>query len=402
MIDMVRSVPGRRIGREYIDAYERKLGMPAYKKIAKIQIVPKTTLGDLAQSANSQALHRVRVASSCSLEAPILKGVSRAQATFKTIWHAAAGFALFNSFPDVFTKAKPNTPHVYFGYTAEMWNRAFQFLKYLGEHCRDDEADLDRLAKLEVQKPVYYNDPSLQTSVSTDGAHRQATISSSILLAEALSDGEKEHDEEDVELMQARYNRMMEEKGETEDEDEDDEKSKAVRRAGFAALGQAFEDPELFNKAVAGVEQERPPLDPESLKRYLIRMARKCNVLYEKFNTDVDSKVDDDVARVSGMAEGFNTLAEEGQGVGSDQSREDQAFWQIMRDIGTVGVDLPSYADSCAALNLDPQDPQMPDLGGLTPKAWQIRTVAFMLHQEAGPIKGKFYNPRFVEVVGQC
>ena len=146
----------------------------------------KLTLEDLEQSADSTILREVITATSYSLDSPILKDVSRKDIAFKTIWHATASFALFNSFPKVFLAAEPNTPYTYFGYTAKTWNRAFQFLKYLAKYYNDDAADLNRLFALGMQKPIYYNDPSLQTKVSI-AEDQQVEESATITLAKALS-----------------------------------------------------------------------------------------------------------------------------------------------------------------------------------------------------------------------
>ena len=61
------------------------------------------------------------------------------------------------------------------------------------------------------------------------------------------------------------------------------------------------------------------------------------------------------------------------------QGRDNQAFWEIIRDIGTVGVDLPEYEDSYHMLGLDPTNPVMPELKNLKPNFWQIRMVAFIM-----------------------
>ena len=103
-------------------------------------------------------------------------------------------------------------------------------------------------------------------------------------------------------------------------------------------------------------------MNRKTLQRFLIRMARKCNILYETFNTDLDSKDEVEMAWVSGLAKGMRSLGED-----DEQGRGDQAFWEIMRDIGTVGVDLPEYEDSCRMLGLDPANPVMPELKNLKP-----------------------------------
>ena len=59
-------------------------------------------------------------------------------------------------------------------------------------------------------------------------------------------------------------------------------------------------------------------MDRKTLQRFLIRMARKCNILYEIFNTDLDSKDEVEMVRVSGLVEGMRSLGEDNK-----QGRDD-------------------------------------------------------------------------------